>query len=331
MKSKDRTKNLPIAMALIGAGPEARRIVRGYTDTGISILAVWDPEAQDAADFAKDLGAKAYESLESLLADSQVNAVEVTTPIERRASDAIEAIKTGKATSVRVPVAPSIEDARRLAETIARSGGKFRYLDPLHYHAPHALARKLAQKGEIGILNGIRIKVAARDIEPIAPDSIDEPLDRLTLAQWFLDQAAEVETMRNEFSSVSIIRFTQSHKFGNFEAVRSPQLEVPFSERPWDETIEITGSTGIIWVNGFWGPIADRPPVVMRRFKRTIGFGADITANPRSAYKRAASCFVRAIQNDELPQPGIDGAITDLKLLVAAAKSATNGGRVKVE
>ncbi|GEM_PF-2685695 len=329
---REKEKSRPAGVGLVGAGTEARRIARGYSEAGFDITAVWDPDPEACAALDAELDdCTAYESLERLLADPRVHGVEITTPLDRRAHDAAEAIIAGVAASVRAPVAATVEDATRLSETIRQHESKFRYFDPVHHHAPHALARKLALKEEIGYLNGIRIKTACADIGPILQAGIEEPLDRLALAQWFLGRAVEVETMRNESASVTIVRFEKPHRFGNFEAVQCPELSVPFSERPWDESIEIGGTTGIIWVNGFWGAIADRAPVVMRRFKRMVSFGADIIVDPRAAYRRAAMSFVRALQNGDAPSPGINEALADVKLLVAAAKSATDGGRVRIE
>lgn len=328
---KSKIEIFPLGVAIAGAGPEARRIARGYTDAGLNILAVWDRDGKAASDLAAELNAKPHDSLKSMLSDPCVNAVEIITPLEYRADDIAEAIEADKAISVRAPVCSTLESARKLAQAVARKSIKLRYLDPAHHHAPHALARKLAQGGEIGYLNGIRIKAACADVPSFDKNGLSEPLDRLAIAQWIMGPAEYVETMRTDSASITIIKFKKPHMFGNFEAARTPNLVVPFSERPWDETIEITGTTGIIWVNGFWGSVADRPPLIMRRYERMVTYGGNIVTDPKAAYKRAAAIFVQSLQAGKTLTPGIDEAIADLKLLVAAAKSAADGGRVRVE
>jgi len=324
-KAENKIKHTGVA--IIGSGDEARRIAQGYIDSGIDITGVWCP---DGGNGSAPADIKIFKSLEEPLTDPVTRAVEVCSAIQRRASDAIEAIKAGKAVSVRGPVAADVDQLNLLAAEIDRMGAAFRYLDPVRHHAPHALAKKLLDRGEIGIPNGIRVKVAAADIGVFKSGSIEEPLDRLTLAQWYLGPAAEIETLRNERSNVSILRFGEPHRFGNFEAVYAPDLDVPFSERPWDENIEITGTTGIIWINGFWGYIADKPPVIMRRFKRMVNFGADLVVDPRAAYARAAYTFAKSVSEDKFPEPGIARAAADLKLLLAAASGAENPGRVTI-
>jgi len=331
VKKKNKTETFPVGVAIAGAGPEARRIARGYTDAGINILAVWDRDNKAASDLAAELSAKPHDSLNSMLSDTSINAVEIVTPLDHRADDAAEAIEADKAVSVRAPVSSTLESARKLAQAAERKNTKLRYLDPLHHHAPHALARKLAQTGEIGYLNGIRIKAACADVPPFEKNALSEPLDRFAIARWIMGPAEYVETMRTDAASVTIIKFKKAHMFGNFEAARTPRLVVPFSERPWDETIEITGTTGIIWVNGFWGAVADRPPLIMRRYERMVTYGGNIAIDPKAAYKRAAVTFVQSLQEGKALTPGIDEAMADLKLLVAAAKSAVDGGRVRVE
>lgn len=331
MKNNKPVEEIKIAAAILGSSAEAARIAQGYADAGVALEAIWDEDKSSTETIAKRFGIRAAGSLEEIIDDRRINAVEVCTKIERRAGDAIHVLKAGKAASVRAPVSNSVEEAKRLLIEVTIAADRFRYLDPIYHHAPHALAKKLARNNEIGTINGITIKTAAADVAPFSVDAIEEPLDRIMLAQWYIGRAAEIETIRSASISVSIMRFDKKHCFGNFEAVYSPQLEVPFAERNWDEYIEITGSTGIIWVNGFWGPTADRPPVVMRRFKRVVNFGADIITDPRAAYKRAAAMFAKSIERNEFHGPYIDEAVSDVKLILAAAKSAKQGGRVRIE
>ncbi len=322
-------------IGLIGANAEARRIAFGYISGGYDIESVWDPDVSAAEALAGKLGARSCADLDELLGDKKIKAVEVVTPLERRCKDAISAAKAGKHISVRAPVSRVVENSTTNSTTLENilQGCRifYRYLDPLHHHAPHALARKLALNEEIGYLNGIRIKVAAGDVSQFDSDGLNEPLDRLTLARWITGDVEECETYRSPASSVTVLKFADEHRFGNFEAVLSPGLIVPFAQRPWDESIEISGTSGIIWVNGFWGPIADRPPVVMRRYKRMISFGADVMVDPIAAYMRAAKVFVRGIEDGGRGFTGIDYAVADLKLLIAANRSAENGGRARPE
>ena len=52
-------------------------------------------------------------------------------------------------------------------------------------------------------------------------------------------------------------------KLSNLEVVYSPELEISGYYYAQDDRVEITGTHGIIWINGGHGRIDETPPLVL--------------------------------------------------------------------
>ncbi|MCS7224401.1 MAG: Gfo/Idh/MocA family oxidoreductase [Armatimonadetes bacterium] len=92
----------------------------------------------------------AYESLEEMLKDPQVDAVALFTPAPNHARDAIACLKAGKSVFCAVPAALTIEEAEALLETVKRTGLTYMMAETSYYHQIVISARKFYQEGKFG-------------------------------------------------------------------------------------------------------------------------------------------------------------------------------------
>lgn len=113
----------PLRIGLIGCGRAAERIYLpafGRVTTA-RLAAVADPSPERRELVGAVMDAPAFASAEEMLAACDLEAVIVATPPETHVELAAAALKRSLAVLVEKPLAPDMDDARRLAETAARA------------------------------------------------------------------------------------------------------------------------------------------------------------------------------------------------------------------
>jgi len=94
--------------------------------------------------------AKAYESLEKLVLDKNVEAVGVFTGAPDHARHVVECMKHGKHVISAVPACLTLEGARQMKETKERTGLKYMMAETSYYRAPCMFARQLWAEKKFG-------------------------------------------------------------------------------------------------------------------------------------------------------------------------------------
>lgn len=92
---------------------------------GSALVAVMRRDAAKAADFAKRHGVgKTYSSVETLLADTEINAVYIATPPYLHKQQTIQALKTGRPVYVEKPMAMTYAECKEMAEVAKQTRQK---------------------------------------------------------------------------------------------------------------------------------------------------------------------------------------------------------------
>jgi phthalate 4,5-cis-dihydrodiol dehydrogenase len=116
----------------------------------VRLVAAADPRREARERFAADFSARAYESVEQLCADRDVEAIYVATPHQHHAAHAIAAAAAGKHVLVEKPLAIALDEAQAMAAAAATAGVHL-VVGPSHsFDAPIALARRIAAEGALG-------------------------------------------------------------------------------------------------------------------------------------------------------------------------------------
>src|SRR6185295_2541755 len=125
-----------VRLGIIGTGNIAPLNVAGYlAHDRCDVVAVCDPRREKAARMAELWGVpKVYDSLDSILADDEIDAVEILTPTFMHRDHVIAAARAGKHISVQKPIANSVADAREMIAAVEAAGVIFRVSEcALHY------------------------------------------------------------------------------------------------------------------------------------------------------------------------------------------------------
>jgi predicted dehydrogenase len=99
---------------------------------------------------------KRYTSYDDLLADPDVHAVHINSPIPDHAEQTIKALKAGKHVACTVPMATSVEDCKTIVDLVKETGLKYMMMETVLYAREFLFMKDLYDKGELGKIQYIK-------------------------------------------------------------------------------------------------------------------------------------------------------------------------------
>jgi len=119
-------------------------------DPRLAVVAAADPRPEARRQFETDFGGRAYEAVDALCADRDVEAIYIATPHELHAANAIAAARAGKHLLVEKPMAVTLAECDAM-NAAARAAGVVLVVGPSHsFDAPIARTKRLVDSGTYG-------------------------------------------------------------------------------------------------------------------------------------------------------------------------------------
>jgi predicted dehydrogenase len=147
-----------VGVAFIGAGTVAEMHGRGIAAAARArFIGAYDVDRTKADAITAKFGGRVFASLQQLLAEPDVDAVHVLTPVNHHVSDAVESLRTGKHVLLEKPVAETLEDIA-LLNRVARETN--RVCMPAHnyiYVPSLRRAKRLLDAGKLGDIGSLWI------------------------------------------------------------------------------------------------------------------------------------------------------------------------------
>ena len=116
----------------------------------LELVAAVDTRAEACEQFETDFGGTSYDSVDRMCADSDIDAIYVTTPHQFHAEHAVIAANAGKHVLVEKPMAITLEDCTWMIDAAASSGVYLLVGHSHSYDAPILEARRMIQSGDYG-------------------------------------------------------------------------------------------------------------------------------------------------------------------------------------
>ena len=91
-----------------------------------------------------------YTSYTDMLADTDIDAVHINTPMLNHAEQTVQALLAGKHVACTLPMATTIEDCRRIVEAARSSGKTYMMMETVVFSREYLYVRDLLDNGEIG-------------------------------------------------------------------------------------------------------------------------------------------------------------------------------------
>ena len=133
-----------------GAHIETFKHVTGARVTTVCSRRELDPGALEAQ---YGIPLKAYQDYQQMLADPEVDVIDICTPHPHHAEQAVAAANAGKHLIIEKPIALTWEDAKRVRDAIRANGVQAMVCFEVRYSAQFTLARSVVEQGLLGDLH----------------------------------------------------------------------------------------------------------------------------------------------------------------------------------
>jgi predicted dehydrogenase len=339
-----------LGVGMIGVGSIADLHAEGYRkNSSAKIVGVTDV-AQDLANAkAEKYGAgKVYESVEKMLADPMVEAVDIAVPTVAHMPLAIKACEAGKHVMLEKPMARTTEECDRIIKAADAAGVKLMVDHSLRFFPPFRQAKKLVDEGGIGQLVKTRATHMGWGYMGWRADPeqagggllIEGAVHPLYLSEWFLGKIKRVSAITGKTSLTTMptedVAMMVLEGSGEAFGVIDANLNGPFPL--WDDHLEIVGNSGMIIANGAEQQIIRGPPIWhfkdgMWQAYREKTFGDEfpfqvpneIEWSWPKCFAYATAEFVSSVLEERAPlTTGRDGRRA-IQLVQACYESAKNG------
>src|SRR5436190_21423348 len=139
----------------LGFGAEFIPIYQRHPNAEMYAICRRDRKELDACGDRFGVAAR-YTSYDDLLADPNVDAVHIHSPIADHAPQAIAALKAGKHVASTVPAATTIDECRQIVEWQRKSGKVYMMMETVVYSREYLFVKSLYDAGELGRIQFMR-------------------------------------------------------------------------------------------------------------------------------------------------------------------------------
>jgi predicted dehydrogenase len=331
--------NEPVNVGLIGCGGIAGAHRNGYEQLADDVRVTWvcDPNAENAARRAGELGAQALSDYHDILARPDIDAVDLCLPHDLHASIAIEAIQAGKHVLVEKPVARNLEEADAMIRAAREAGVVLMVGHNQRYAAGRTTAHRLVKEGAIGDVYMMRTDhqqwvnmppdAWRNDPEKLGGGAVaDSGIHSLDQLVWVCGPATSVYAALN-YNHLTPRRgedaglVTLQHENG---AISELAISWTAQRFPWGEAFFIYGTKGVIHNVGG-----------LHLFNGTPREGefqeVPLDHDDNGGFREEIRDFVHCIRTGDRPlSDGASGRAT-LEVLRAVYESAETGRSVPLE
>jgi predicted dehydrogenase len=155
---------MTVGWGIIGTGWVSSLVAQCIkTGRNTKLVAVVSRSKESANKFAAEYGISgAYNSLEEMLHNPEVEAVYVGTPNDLHATQTMQAAEAGKHVLCEKPMAPTVTECRSMIEVCKRHGVKLGINYDYRQHPAHIKAREIIASGELGRVINVNSQVCVR-------------------------------------------------------------------------------------------------------------------------------------------------------------------------
>jgi predicted dehydrogenase len=328
-----------VSWGIIGAGDIARkqtaRAIAAVPSARLEAIMRRDP--QEAQAFAREFGAaKAYSGVEQVLADPEIDAVYIATPVHLHAEQTIAAARAAKHVLVEKPMAMSTAECRAMILACRQAGVKLMVCYYQRFNARHIKARELVAEGAIGQVTMAQTRQVF--LYPPAPGLwrqlpaqggggalMDVGVHGIDTLRFILGEvetvSALVDTLAFDFAvddtATVLLRFR-----GGVQGVVSVAFSVPSVDEV--DYLEICGTGGRLWT----APLQSKDSRGLLRVSTPTG--EQKHTFQQSTHQALIEAFNRSIEQDEpAAVPGEEG-LRGLAVVEAAYASARTGRSIPI-
>lgn len=343
-----------IRVAIIGCGKIAQvRHIPEYADNpNVELVGYYDFNLERAKALANEYGGKAYDTVEELLANSDIDAVSVCVANNAHAEITIKALNAGMHVLCEKPMATTLEDCEKMVQA-SKENEKYLMIDQNQRMArAHVKAKELIENGEIGKILSFQTSFGHGGPETWSVDGgantwffdkayaamgamADLGVHKTDLIQYLtsskiVETTAVVTTLDKRYESGELIGVDDNaiciYKMDNGIIGTMTTSWTYYGEE--DNSTVLYGTKGIMKI--YHNP-AYSIEVTSKNSEKTFYALDRIQTNDNQTKSGIIDAFVDAVINDE--EPAISGrdVLAAMRAVFASLKSAETGKTVCVD
>lgn len=352
-----------LKVGIIGTGVISELHWRAYQQiTEAEVAALCDRNEAVVQSKAKKWGVqKIYTDFNAMLADPDIQAVEILTPQQSHKEIAVAAIKAEKHTSVQKPMSVTLVEANEMLIASKQTSKIARVYENFRFYPAIQKAKELIDGGEIGEPLSIRFKLTNGyggkgdfaheksetwdrrmeiDMSGGGAVTFDHGYHIYTLARFFVGEVESVfawigrKKDRNGYiwDSPAMIswHYKGMDRFGVWEQVWGDDLRIKTNYYAGEDRMEITGSRGIIWVTKCTAEFWDVPPLILYRDGKLTSFH-DLETDWQASFDAATRNFIDSILNKAEPELTFDEGREIQRIAIAVKQSGDERRMVSLD
>ncbi len=331
---------MTVRWGLVGASTIAREwVINAIRGAGGDVVNVMSSNAERGAAFAKENGiGRSTDNLTSLLSDSDVDAVYISTTNELHRDQAIAAANAGKHVLCEKPLAMSVEDAKAMMAAADQAGVVLATNHHLRNASTHAAMREAIASGQIGrplaarVFHAVYLPPHLQGWRLERPDAGGGVILDITVH--------DTDTLRFILASnpVEVTAFAQEGGMGKagiedgvmgvmrFENGVIAQFHDAFTAKYAETGLEIHGTEGSLIARN----VMTQRPVGTVTLKNASGERV-LPTTDKNLYQTALEAFHRAVAGNGQPAATAEDGIWSLATGLAVVESAATGKAVKIQ
>jgi predicted dehydrogenase len=353
----------PLGVGIVGCGRISDLHELGYRGRADArIVAVCDADRRRAQAQAQAWGvARTYTDYDQLLADPEVDLVELLVPHHLHADMTVDACKAGKHVSVQKPMARSVVEANRMIQAAQRADVVLRIYENFVFYPPHVRARQMIDAGEIGEPQMLRMHVGTGKSEtawkvPLTswlwrmnadkcgggPLIFDHGYHLFSLARYLMGEVERVyawmdsspvggliprQVAEVDAPATIMFQFKSPRRYGVLDFAHTPNVVMDSIYYADDDRLEVIGDRGILFVNRCTARTVDLPALMLFRDGKTTPIEVE-RVEWHDSFVDCTRHLIDVLRDGG--QPMLDGAAGKavLQFTLAAHLSAQEGREV---
>jgi predicted dehydrogenase len=352
----------PIRVAIVGCGRISDLHQLGYRGReDARIVAVCDTNKAHAKKKAKEWGVeKVYTDYQQVLADKEVDLVELLTPHHLHCAMTVQAAQAGKHISVQKPMALSAAEADQMIAAANQAGVVMRVYETFAYYAPAVRAKQMIEAGEIGEVRAVRMHIStgtsdtAWDVPLSAwlwrfnektcgggPLVFDHGYHLFSLGYYLGGPVEKVYAwiehtpvkeaggiVKIDAPAMIIFQYKAPRCYGQLDIEYTPKMRIYSDYYADDDRIEVIGEKGMLFINRYTARTLDLPELMLFKDGKTTPIPVE-GVEWHDSFIAATVDFIEKLKTGG--QPRLDGPTGKavLQFTLAALQSAASGREVR--
>lgn len=340
----------PVRFGLIGHGAwgtHHAQAIAATTGAVLAAIAARSAASQEAAR-AAHADAKVYGDYRQMLAEEQLDAVDIVLPSHLHHEAAAAVLESGRHLLLEKPMALSVADCDHLIELAQQNKRLLAIGHELRLSSLWGEVKRLVDRGAVGDPKYLLVELSRRpyrpgaggwrfDIDRVGNWILEEPIHFFDLARWYLGSLGEPLSVYARASSRQPDHPELQDNFSamlNFPGGAYAVISQTLAAFEHHQTVKLTGTKGALWAS--WSGAMDRtltPTFWLKHLDGVELHTVEFTKPTGEVFELhdQMAMLVRAIRDGEpLACTGRDGR-QSVALCLAAQKSVDTGRVVELE